>query len=148
MPTPSTYDDANLILRLYELRREERMRTARKWYMEHFGPETLGEFRELCPPGSDANAFFRQVSSYYEMVASFVTSGVLNEELYFQSGGEMFLVYIRIEPFLEELRTAFRNPGAYRNLETVAKRYGDDINRNDPEAAGAFRARMRAALGK
>lgn len=148
MPTPSTYDDANLILRLYELRREERMRAARKWFMEHFGPETLSEFRELCPAGSDTNAFFRQVSSYYEMVASFITSGVLNEELYFQSGGEMFLVYIRIEPFLEELRTAFRNPGAYRNLETVAKRYADYINRNDPEAASAFRARMRAALGK
>lgn len=148
MPTPSTYDDANLILRLYELRRDDRMRSARKWYMECFGPETLAEFRQLCPPGSDTNASFRQVSSYYEMVASFITSGVLNEELYFQSGGEMFLVYIRLEPFLEELRTAFKNPGAYRNLETVAKHYADYVNKNDPQAADAFRGRMRALLGK
>jgi hypothetical protein len=148
MPAPSTYDDANLILRLYELRREERMRAARKWYMEHFGPQTLGEFREICPPGSETNASFRQVSTYYEMVASFITQGVLNEELYFQSGGELFLVYIRIEPFLTELRAAFKNPGMYRNLEAVALRYGAYIDRNDPAASDAFRTRMRAILGK
>ncbi len=148
MPTPSTYDDANLILRLYELRREERMRQARKWYMESFGPDTLAEFRGLCPPGSDTNASFRQVSTYYEMVASFITSGVLNEELYFQSGGELFLVFIRLEPFLAEMREAFKNPGMYRNLEAVAGRYAAYIDRNDPEASKAFRARMRAVLGK
>jgi hypothetical protein len=148
MPNPSTYDDANLILRLYELRREERMRAARKWYMEEFGPQTLAEFRTLCPPGSEPNASFRQVSTYYEMVASFITSGVLNEELYFQSGGELFLAYIRVEPFLAELREAFKNPGLYRNLEAVAQRYAAYINRNDPNAADAFRTRMRAILGK
>lgn len=148
MPTPATYDDANLILRLYELRREPVMREARKWFMESFGPDTLAEFRTLCPPGSETNARFRQFTTYYEMVASFITSGVLNEELYFQSGGEMFLAFIRLEPFLADLRTAFQNPGMYRNLETVAKRYGDYINRNDPGAADAFRARMRKILGK
>jgi len=148
MAAPSTYDDANLILRLYELRREEKMRAARKWYMEKFGPDTLAEFREMCPPGSDPNAAFRQVSTYYEMVASFVTSGVLNEELYFQSGGELFLVYIRIQPILSDLRAAFKNPGMYKNLEAIAQRYEAYINRNDPEAANAFRTRMRAILGK
>ena len=148
MPNPSTYDDANLILRLYELRREERMRAARKWYLEHFGPDTLAEFRELCPSGSDSNASFRQVSSYYEMVASFITSGVLNEELYFQSGGELFLVFVRLEPFLGELRAAFKNPGGYKNLEAVAQRYAAYMDRNDPEASAAFRSRMRLILGK
>jgi hypothetical protein len=148
MPAPSTYDDANLILRLYELRREERMRSARKWYMEHFGPDTLAEFRELCPARSDPNASFRQVSTYYEMVASFITAGVLNEELYFQSGGELFMVFTRIEPFLTDLRGAFKNPGMYKNLEAVAGRYAAYINRNDLGAADAFRSRMRTILGK
>lgn len=148
MPTPSTYDDANLILRLYEIRREERMREARKWFASKFEASTLAEQRALCPLGSDANAFFRQVSTYYEMLASFVTSGVLNEELYFQSGGELFLVYVRIEPFLAEMRAAFQNPGLYRNLEIVARRYADYINRNDPGAADAFRARSKAMVQK
>lgn len=148
MSNHATYDDANLILRLYELRREERMRAARKWFAEKCGPDTLDEFRALCPPGTDENAFFRQVSTYYEMVASFVERGVLDAELYFQSGGELFLVYCRLEPFLAEYRTAFKNPGLYRNLEAVAKKYEAYINRNDPEAATAFRARMRGMLGK
>jgi hypothetical protein len=148
MSNHSTYDDANLILRLYELRREERMRAARKWYMESFGPDTLAEFRQLCPAGSDTNASFRQVSTYYEMVSSFVTGGVLNEELYFQAAGELFLVYLRIEPFLADLRTAFKNPGMYKNLEIVAKKYAAYIDKNDPDASAAFRARMRAAIGK
>ena len=148
MPTTSTYDDANMILRLYELRREERMRVARRWYAEKFAPYSLDEFRKLCPMGSEENASFRQVSYYYEMVASFITSGVLNEDLYFQSGGELFLVFTRLEPFLGELREAFKNPGVYRNLEAVAGRYADYINRNDPGAADAFRARMRTMAGK
>lgn len=148
MPTPSTYDDANLILRLYELRREERMRAARKWYVEFFGPETLAAFRELCPTGTEPNAYFRQVSTYYEMVASFMTSGVLNEELYFQSGGELYLVFLRLEPFLAELRVAYQNPGLYKNLEAVATRYAAYINRNDPDAADAFRKRTRVAAAK
>lgn len=146
MPTTATYDDANLILRLYEQRREERMRQARKWYGESFGPKTLEEFRALCPAGTDANAFFRQVSTYYEMVASFITAGVLNEQLYFASGGEMFLVFTRLEPILDELRAAYGNPGVYKNLETVAGRYAAFINRNDPGAADAFRARIRGML--
>lgn len=148
MPNPATYDDANLILRLYELRRDDRMREARKWYMEKMSARTLEEFRALCPPGSDSNAFFRQVSSYYEMVASFLNNGVLNEELYFQSGGELFLAFIRVEPFLTELRAAFKNPGMYKNLEAAARRYEAYVNRNDPDAANAFRARMTAILGK
>jgi hypothetical protein len=82
------------------------------------------------------------------MVASFITSGVLNEELYFQSGGEMFLVFIRLEPFLADLRAAFKNPGMYKNVEAVAVRYAAYIDKNDPEASTAFRTRMRAILGK
>jgi hypothetical protein len=148
MPTPSTYDDANLILRLYEIRREERMREARKWFASKFQAATLAEQRALCPIGSDENAFFRQVSTYYEMLASFITSGVLNEELYFQSGGELYLVYVRIAPFLAEMRQAYSNPGLYRNLETVALRYAGYINRNDPGAAEAFQKRATGMIQK
>lgn len=148
MPTPSTYDDANLILRLYEIRREDRMRTARRWYTEKFAPDTMEEFRALCPMGSDENAFFRQVSSYYEMVASFVTAGVLNQELYFQSAGEMFLAFSRLEPILPAMREGFKNPAMYKNLEEVARRYAEYMNRNDPASADAFRARIRVLAGK
>ena len=78
----ATYDDAQLLLRLYELRREEKMRTARNWFMRNFRAETLEQFQDLCPLGSEENAYYRMVVSYWEMAASFVAMGVLHHELF------------------------------------------------------------------
>jgi hypothetical protein len=63
----ATYDDAHLLLRLYELRREEKMRTARNWFMKNFRAGTLDEFQDLCPLGTEENAYYRMVVSYWEM---------------------------------------------------------------------------------
>ena len=81
MGTQATYDDANLILRLYEIRREDKMRAARSWFASTFRPKTIEEMNLVAAPGSPENANMRQVTSYFEMVASFVTAGVLNKEL-------------------------------------------------------------------
>src|SRR5450432_3769526 len=102
MQTPATYDDANLILRLYEMRREEKLRQAREWFTRNFHCSTLEEFNKVCPPGSQENAFARQVVTYWEMVASLMTSGVLNEQLFFQSGMELLLVWERVKDFAPE----------------------------------------------
>ena len=77
MHSRATYDDAKLILSLYETRREERMRKARAWFAGSFKPKSLEDFTALCPPGSDENASYRMVTTYWEMVASFIASGVL-----------------------------------------------------------------------
>ena len=92
MVSRPTYDDANLILRLYEMRREERMREARAWFTAHFRPKKWEELATLVPPGSAENASYRMVISYWDMVASFVVTGVLNKELFFQSGRELLLL--------------------------------------------------------
>ncbi len=92
MSTQTTYDDANLILRLYELRREEKMRKAREWFMGSFAPASMEEAMKIAPPGSPENVMVRQVVSYWEMVASFVTAGVLNQDLLFESTGELVFV--------------------------------------------------------
>src|SRR5471030_333157 len=91
----ATIDDVNLILRLYEMRREPRMREARRWFVSSFKLKTYAEFPALCPAGSEENASFRMMITYYEMVASFITSGVLHAELFYQSGREMLLVWER-----------------------------------------------------
>jgi hypothetical protein len=140
MSTPATYDDVNLILRLYELRREEKMRAARDWFYAHFRPRSMAELQALCPPGSQENAYARMVGSYWEMVASFVTSGVLNQELFFQSGGEMLTCWERLKPLIPELRTMMKNPGIYRNLEAVGAEYAAYLKRQGPEAYEAFLA--------
>jgi hypothetical protein len=138
----ATYDDVNLVLKLYELRREEKLRGARAWFASNFKCKSMADFAQLCPPGSEANAFMRQVSSYWEMAASFVTAGVLNDELFFQSNRELLFVWLRMEPIIAELRAAFKDANFLKNLETVAINYAEFLNRTSPEAFHAFKARV------
>jgi hypothetical protein len=138
----ATYDDVTLILRLYELRREDKMRAARNWFVANFKVKGMADFQQLCPPGSEANAFARQVTSYWDMVASFVTSGVLSEELLFQSNRELLLTWLRVQPIVAEARAAFKDPGYMRNLETVGTAYIEYLNRANPETVAAFKARV------
>jgi len=138
----ATYDDVNLILKLYELRREEKMRTARNWFIANFKCKSMAEFGQVCPPGSEGNAFMRQVASYWDMVASFVTAGVLNEELLFQNNRELLLAWVRVEPIIAELRAAFKDPNYMKNLETVGKSFIEYLNHTNPETYHAFKARV------
>lgn len=142
MSTQATYDDANLLLKLYEMRREVRLRQARSWFAANFRPKTAEEVASLCPPGTDENAFYRMVITYWEMVASFITSGVLNQELFFQSNTELLLVYTRIRNLLPQLRQNGKNPKLFQNLETVALSYIEWLEQEDPEAYSAFAARV------
>ena len=143
MQTPATYDDANLILKLYDMRREEKLRQARAWFTANFHCATMEEFNKDCPAGSQENAHARQVITYWEMVASFITTGVLNEHLFFQSGMELLLVWERVKDFVPEMRKANKNPGAWKNLEMVANKFVQYLNSADPETYAAFSARVR-----
>jgi hypothetical protein len=139
----ATYHDVDLLLRLYEMRREARMREARRWFGAHFKVKTLEEFNALCPPGSEPNASYRMLTTYWEMAASFVTSGVLNQDLFFQNSRELFFVWLRISDVLPELRTAFVSPIDLKNLETLAEAYADWWNRQAPGAPEAYAKRVR-----
>jgi len=140
--TQATYDDANLLLHLYELRREPKMREARAWFVSSFKPKTLAELQALCPPGSDNNAQMRMVTSYWDMAASFVTAGVLNPELFFVNNRELLVVWLRAKHVVAELRAAFKDPGFWKNLETVGNQYADYLNRTSPGTLEAFTARI------
>lgn len=138
----ATYDDANLILRLYDMRREERMRDARAWFTGNFHASTMEEFQKLCPLGSKENASYRQVTSYWEMAASFVSAGVLGEELFFESNRELLLVYVRIAKLIPLVREANKDPFAFKNLETVAKNFIEWMNKRAPGSYEAFADRI------
>jgi hypothetical protein len=138
----ATYDDVNLILKLYEMRREPTMRDARNWFMGNYRFKSMEEYQKGCPMGSKENAYARQVTSYWDMVASFLTSGVLHEELFFQSNREMLLVYFRVLPVLGGMRTAFGDAMYMGNLEEAGKRYVAYLDRTSPGAAQAFQARV------
>ena len=138
MSTKATYDDANLLLRLFELRREEKLRQAREWFAFNYAPTSLEEMQRIAPPGSQENAYVRMVVGYWEMAASFVTSGVLNEELFFQNSGEMLTVWERMRHLVPAIREMFKNPNAFRNLEQVGNAYIKHMEANGPEAYPAF----------
>ncbi len=140
--TQATYDDANLLLRLYEMRREEKMREARAWFVANFKPKSMADIQQLCPPGSENNARMRQVSTYWDMAASFVTSGVLNPDLFYSNCRECLLVAIRLRPVLAEIRAAYKDPTFLANLETVAQQYSDHLNKVSPGTLEAFTARI------
>ena len=116
----ATHEDANLLLRLYEIRREERLRKAREWFTKNFHASTVEEFQRLCPLGSEENASFRMVVSYWDMAASFVTEGILHEKLFTQNSRELLLVWERICNIAPSVRESFHNQNLFRNLEAVA----------------------------
>ena len=133
--TQPTYDDANLLLRLYDLRREDKMRQARNWFVANFKCKSMAEFGQLCPPGSEANASVRQVTSYWEMVASFVNGGVLNQELFFINTRELLLCWVRVKPFIAEARKTFGDPNYLGNLEKAGEAFAEWIKKTSGEAA-------------
>jgi len=117
-----TYADAELILKLYDARREAEIRKARQWWTTTFWPESADEVvKVMRAMGSSENAWLRQVLGYWSMACSFVSHGVLNEDLFFEPSfsGEMFFIYAKIEPFLKELRDKLQNPLLLANLEKL-----------------------------
>jgi len=113
-----TYEDAKLVLRLYELRREERLRAAHEWFRGKFYPTTIEEIRAVQNASSEENVSWRMVTTYWEMAASFVTRGILNVDLFLDSSGEMLVMWTKLEFFIPQIRTA---PGADQFLVHVEK---------------------------
>ena len=143
MPTQATYDDANLLMRLYEARREEKLRAARAWFSANFHAATVEEMQRICPQGSQENAYMRMVVSYWEMAASFVTSGVLNQDLFFQTSGELLFVWERLRELVPAYRATSKNPHSWRNLETVGNAFIKWMESQAPEAYPTFQAMVR-----
>jgi hypothetical protein len=118
----ATNADARLILKLYELRTEEGLRSARKWIVGDFWPATAEEFFAVQRAwGTDENAYLRQVVSYWEMAASFVLHGALNADLFFDCANENFLILAKFYSFLAEIRKDA--PGFMRNTEELMHRF-------------------------
>jgi hypothetical protein len=138
-----TLQEADQLLKLYEMRREPRLRQARAWFTDNFNATTMPELMALCPSGSDNNAFMRQVLSYWEMCASFVNRGLIDEEFFFENTGEQWLVFERFKPVLADLRATFKSPQFLVNLEKHVKRLEEWRERNAPGSLAATREWMK-----
>ena len=131
----SKHDDADLILKLYDLRRETTMREARNW-MFGFNPTTVQDVIEVLL--SEHSGHYRMVISYWDMAAAMVNNGAIDEKLFNESNGEHLFVYSKIAPVIPELRAMFSNPEFLLNLETLVKRIPDH-----EEKITAMRERMK-----
>ena len=113
----SKVESADLILKLYDLRREATMRKARDWFFM-FNPTTAEDF-EKTMMDPEVGAYLRMVTSYWDMAASFVVHGAIDAEMFNDTVGEHIGVFAKVEPFLAELRTKWEMPDAFKNLEKV-----------------------------
>jgi hypothetical protein len=122
MAKKPTAADVQLILQLYDLRREAEMRKARNWWAGEFFPENADDFLKVSwAMGTQENNWLRMVSGYWGMAASFVLHDALSEDLFLQPGfsGEMFLIYAKLHPFIKELRQKLDDPHVFLNVEKV-----------------------------
>jgi len=122
MPKKPSATDAQIILHLYELRREPEMRKARNWWMTEFWPNNADDFLKIAMDlGSQENNWLRQAGGYWGIAASLVLQGTLNAELFLRpsSSGEMFVMFGKVHPFLQELREKLGDPEVFRDIERV-----------------------------
>ncbi len=131
----SKHDDAELILKLYDLRREPVMREARNWIFT-FNPTSIQDVFDALL--GEHGGHYRMVISYWDMAAALVNNGAIDETLFNETNGEHIFVYSKIEPVIEEIRTMFGSPEFLRNLETLVKRIP-----NIDEKLSAMRERMK-----
>jgi len=112
--------DADLILKLYDLRREETMRKARNWML----PFTPDSMQDILDAVVGENAYFRQVASYWEMAAALVNHGAIDEDMFNDANGEHIFVYAKFHPFINEMRAQF-GPQTFQHLEKLVMRLPD-----------------------
>ena len=137
-----THEQVKLMLQLYEMRREPRMREARDWYFSKFRPVSLEDVYKQAPMGSAANASMRMVTSYWEMVASIVNRGLIDEEFFFENSGEQWAVWERIRAYVPAMRARNKNPHYYGNLETHVNRLEAWREKRAPGSSAAMRQMM------
>ena len=117
--TANAIQQAELILKLYELRRETVMREARSYVGGDFLPASATELIEIVSAGDRRSSFVLQVYGYWEMVAAFVTSGALDAELLYNTCPEMYFQYAKFQPYLTQFREEMNLPEFLINVEQL-----------------------------
>jgi hypothetical protein len=114
--------DAEIILKLYELRTEAEMRKARAWMAGEWWPATAEEFFAVAAnPRDPHNAWFRQVTTYWEMAAALVLHGAVSAELFVDCNGEGFFLLAKFAHVLEGIRE--KQPTFMRKTSEMVERF-------------------------
>ena len=139
------HHDAELLLRLYDLRREEKLRRARAWVVRKFEAQSLEEDQRKYPPDSEEAIFVRMTLSYWDMAASLVNHGLIHEEFFFENNGELSVVWDKVRHLVPAFREMYKNPHAFENLEKLALKYEKWMEERSP---GHLQARRKLSASR
>ena len=115
MPTP--FESAQLILKLFELRREPVLREARTWFIREFHPQTIADVQAAL--ASERNPHLRMVVGYWDMACSLVVHGAIDRQMFLDANGEIFATFAKVHLLLPEIRQQASGPGFAKHLEQV-----------------------------
>jgi hypothetical protein len=149
MDSKPTYEQAQLHLQLYDMRREERLRKARDWFFQNYFPESMEESMRVAAPGTETGAYVMMVFSYWEQACAFLNYGLLHEDLFFETSGEFYGMWQRVKPIISEGRRMFSNQGFLAHVEKAAGRFEAWAEKRSPGSIAAmqeFAKQMRARL--
>lgn len=111
--------DTLAILKLYEIRGEALMREARRWFFSEFDPKSGRDIVALLRSGEKQSAFYRMVASHWDVAASFVNNGGIDEKLFLDANTEHIVVFAKLQPFIAEIRETIGEPDYLANLERL-----------------------------
>ena len=143
-----THEQVNLMLRLYEIRREPRLREARQWFVEKFSADSPEELLQKYPPGTQENTNLRMVPSYWEMCASLVNRGLIDDELFFENNCEAWVVWEKVKHLAPTFRASYKNPRMFYHLEELCRRYDAWRERIAPGANDVMREMFKKWQGQ
>ncbi|MBZ5720007.1 MAG: hypothetical protein LAO03_06460 [Acidobacteriia bacterium] len=132
METKPTHEQAQLHLQVYDLRREARLRQARDWFFKNYFVENLDDAMRLAAPGTEGGAFVGMVLGYWEQACALLNSGLLNEELFFQTSGEFFGIWERCKAIVPYAREKFAYKLYLAEMEKAVQRYETWIEKRSP----------------
>ena len=118
------HHDADLVLRVYDMRREAVMRQSRDALAQRFWPKKYEDLKEVASQEHPLNAAWRQVAAYWELVYGMVRHGIVHPAYFLESNGEGLFLFAKIDPYLEQYRKEF-SPTAFQNTAWVARESPD-----------------------
>ena len=140
--TKPTHEQAQLLLQLYEQRRETRLREARDWFFKNYFVSSMQDSMRIAAPGTENGALVMMVFSYWEQACALLNYELLHEDLFFETSGEFFGVWERVRPVIEAGRKMFSNPGFLAHLEKAGRRFEEWSETRSPGQIAAMRKFM------
>ncbi|MFZ0225937.1 MAG: hypothetical protein WAL41_03115 [Mycobacterium sp.] len=143
MAGKATHEQAQLQLKLYDLRREEKLRQARDWFVKNYWVDSFEDAMKLGGPGTEHGTYVMMVLSYWEQACSMLNQGLLHEDLFFENTGEFFGVFERVRGVLPQFREKFINKHFLANMEQAANQYEAWMEKRSPGNIAGMRQWMK-----